>query len=237
MNEIAVVGPGLMGLGIAQIAAGAGLRVHLVGRDADGALRGRDRLAQQLDREVKRGRLQVDAMNALLDRVMPARDDGALAHCALAIEAVAEERAVKDAVLQRLQAALPPSAWIATNTSGLPISSLARTLRDPARLVGLHFFSPVPRMKLVEVVRGEVTSDATLQSALGFVECLGQVRIVVRDEPGFFTSRVFAAYLDEALAMLSEGVDPALIERVAVNEGGRAIGPLAVLDDISLELN
>ena len=237
MIEIAVAGPGLMGLGIAQIAAAAGCRVHLIGRDAGAALRGRDRLAQQLEREVTRGRLEAGAVNALLQRVVPADDDRTLAHCVLAIEAVPEARAVKEAVLQRLQSALPASAWIATNTSGLPISGLARALRDPSRLVGLHFFSPVPRMKLVEVVRGDATPEATLRSALGFVERLGQVPIVVRDAPGFFTSRVFAAYLDEALAMLAEGVDPTLIEQVAVDEVGRAIGPLAVLDDISLELN
>ena len=139
-------------------------------------------------------------------------------------------------MLQRLQRALPAGTLIATNTSGLPVSGLAATLRRPERFLGLHFFSPVERMKLVEVVRGELTAQATLREALAFVEGLGQSPIVVRDGPGFFTSRVFAAYLDEALAMVAEGVDPASIEQAALSLG-RAVGPLAVLDDVSLALN
>ena len=234
--EIAVVGPGLMGLGIAQVAAAAGLRVGLVGRDAAASAAGRARLATKLARQVERGRLAAPEAQALLARVIAVHDDAELADCGVAIEAVPEQRALKAAVLQRLQAALPPYALIATNTSGLPVSGLALSLLQPERFVGLHFFSPVERMKLVEVVRGAATSDTTLRAALDFVVRLGQTPIVVRDGPGFFTSRVFAAYLDEAIALVAEGHDPARIE-AAAGALGRSVGPLALLDDISLTLN
>jgi len=234
--EIAVVGPGLMGLGIAQVAAAAGWQVRLVGRDAVAAAAGRTRLAKHLDRQVERGRLDRTIADQLLDRVRDVQDDAELAGCGVAIESVPEDRALKIEVLQRLHDALPAGALIATNTSGLPVSGLAAPLRRPDRFLGLHFFSPVERMKLVEVVRGEATSGATLHEALAFVEGLGQTAVVVRDGPGFFTSRVFAAYLDEALAMVAEGIDPASIEQAALSLG-RVVGPLAVLDDVSLALN
>jgi len=236
MKEIAVVGPGLMGLGIAQVAAAAGWKVWLVGRDAAAAAAGHARLASHLERQVARGRLDRTGAYALLAQVGAVADDTELAGCELAIECVPEDRALKLGVLSRLQDALPAGTLIATNTSGLPVTGLAATLRRPDRFVGLHFFSPVERMKLVEVVRGAATGEATLREALAFVEGLGQTAIVVRDGPGFFTSRVFAAYLDEALAMVAEGVAPASIEQAALSFG-RAVGPLAVLDDVSLALN
>ena len=236
MDEIAIVGPGLMGLGIAQLAAAAGLRVHLVGRDAAASAAGCARLGIQLARQVERGRLTESAAQAQLGRVLAVSDDTELARCDIAIETVSEQRALKVAVLQRLQVVLPAHALIATNTSGLPVSGLAASLLRPQRLLGLHFFSPAERMKLVEVVRGEATSEATLQAALAFIARLGQTAVVVRDGPGFFTSRVFAAYLDEALALVAEGQDPQRIE-AAARTLGRAVGPLALLDDISLTLN
>ena len=236
MDEVAIVGPGLMGLGITQVVAAAGLRVRLVGRDPSAAAAGRARLATQLARLVERGRLAAPAAQALLARVIAVNDDTEMAGCSVAIESVPEQRAMKVAVLHRLQAALPAHALIGTNTSGLPVSGLATSLLRPERFVGLHFFSPVDRMKLVEVVRGAATSDTTLRAALDFVVRLGQTPIVVRDGPGFFTSRVFAAYLDEALALVAEGQDPLRIEAAALALG-RAVGPLALLDDISLTLN
>lgn len=235
-RRIAIVGPGLMGLGIAQVAAAAGIDVVLIGRDADAALVGHRRLALNLERQVVRGRLAVAEAEALLTRVEPAEDFAALGDCDLAIEAVAEDRAVKRVVLQRMQSALPPGTLIATNTSGLPVTGLGAALRQPERFIGLHFFSPVERMPLVEVVRGRATALATVREALAFIEQLGQRPIVVRDGPGFFTSRVFAAYLDEAVAMVGEGVAPELVEQAALADG-RSIGPLAVLDEVSLQLN
>lgn len=235
-QRIAIVGPGLMGLGIAQVAAAAGLGVVLVGRDAAAAVAGHRRLAQQLDRQASRGRLTPATADALLRQVKPAQDMADIGDCDLGIEAVAEAREVKLDVLQRMQSALPPGTLIASNTSGLPITGLGASLRRPERFIGLHFFSPVERMPLVEVVRGRATAQATVREALAFVEQIGQRPIVVRDGPGFFTSRVFAAYLDEAMAMVGEGVSPAAVEQAGLALG-RAVGPLAVLDDIGLQLN
>ncbi len=235
-EAVVVVGPGLMGLGIAQVAARAGCPVRLVGRDAAAAAAGRQRLQASLARQVARARLSADEADALLDRVAVAADDDAIAGCTLAIESVPEDRALKTAVLRRLEAVLPPDAVIASNTSGLPIDGLAGALRDPSRLLGLHFFSPVERMPLVEVVRGARTADGALARALAWVRAIGQQPVVVRDGPGFFTSRVFAAYLDEAMAMVGEGIDATRIE-AAGRALGRSLGPLAVVDEVSLTLN
>ncbi|HMO47371.1 MAG TPA: 3-hydroxyacyl-CoA dehydrogenase NAD-binding domain-containing protein [Rubrivivax sp.] len=236
MQRIVVAGPGLMGLGIAQVAAAAGVEVRLLGRDAAAGEAACRRLAGALQRQVARGRIDGASAERLLGRIAPVADETELARCDGAIESVPEDRALKLAVLARLEAALPAGALIATNTSGLPVGGLARALARPDRFVGLHFFSPVERMKLVEVVRGEATSDATLADALAFVRRLGQVPVVVRDGPGFFTSRVFAAYLDEAIALVGEGVAPQAVD-AAARALGRAVGPLALLDDISLALN
>ena len=236
MERLAVVGPGLMGLGIARIAAAAGFDVLLFGRDPASAQASKQRLAAQLEREAARGRAAPEQVARLLAAVHPAASDAELGRCAWAIESVPEDRALKHATLQRLQAALPPQALIGTNTSGLPVSGLARALDRPQRFLGLHFFSPVERMKLVEVVRGEATADSTLHDALALVRRLGQEPVVVRDGPGFFTSRVFAAYLDEALALVGEGVSPVAVDSAA-RDLGRTLGPLALLDDISLGLN
>ena len=236
MTHIGIVGPGLMGTGLAQVSAAAGFGVILVGRDGASAAAGYARLVASLERQMARGRITAQAMEELLSRVRPAADVDALAGCELAIEAVVEDRTVKVALLQRMQATLGAGALIASNTSGLPISGLGAMLQHSERFIGLHFFSPVERMPLVEVVRGQATAQATVNQALEFVQRLGKRPIVVRDGPGFFTSRVFAAYLDEAMDMLNEGVAANLIEQAALG-CGRAMGPLAVLDEVSLQLN
>lgn len=236
VRRIAVVGLGLMGLGIAQASAAAGLRVALGGRDAASAAEGCRRLAAQIDRQVSRNRLAAPAAAALLANVEPLRDDVSLGECDLIIETVDEDRAIKLRVLQRIEAAARSDALIATNTSGLAITGLAQALADPTRFMGLHFFSPAERMPLVEVVRGAATSAAAGRAGLAFVRQIGKQAVAVRDGPGFFTSRVFAAYLDEALAMVGEGVAAASIEQAAT-ANGRAIGPLALLDEVSLQLN
>ena len=236
VRRVGVVGLGVMGLGIAQAAAAAGLRVMLVGRDAESAISGRQRLAAQIGRQVSRSRLSSAAAAALLENVEPSKGDASLEECDLAIETVDEDRGVKAQVLRRIEAVLPTTAPIATNTSGLTISGLAGVLSRPERFIGLHFFSPAERMLLVEVIPGVLTDPSTERDALAFVATIGKRAVVVRDSPGFFTSRVFAAYLDEAVAMVGEGVSPALIEQAA-QASGRAIGPLAVLDEVSLQLN
>ena len=236
VRRVGVVGLGVMGLGIAQAAAATGMQVVLVGRDVESAIAGRRRLTAQIERQVSRNRLSSPAAAALLDHVQPSKDDASFEECDLAIEAVDEDRGVKAQVLRRIEAVLPRTATIATSTSGLTISGLAGVLSRPERFIGLHFFSPAERMPLVEVIPGVLTDPSTERDALAFVANIGKRAVVVRDSPGFFTSRVFAAYLDEALAMVGEGVLPALIERAAL-ASGRAIGPLTVLDEVSLQLN
>ena len=234
---VGVVGPGLMGLGIAQVAAAAGFAVALCGRDSEASGEAVNRLRAALDRQSGRGRLDGATCVGVLARVSAARvaaDD--LSRCALVIECLPEDRAIKIDALCRIERAAAPGAIIATNTSGLAVSGLAAVLRDPTRFLGLHFFSPAERMPLVEVVRGAETSEATMEVALAFVKALGKVSVCVRDGPGFFATRVFAAYLDEAMAMVGEGAPPELIEAAAVATG-RSAGPLAALDETGIALN
>ena len=236
IRRVAVVGPGLMGLGIAQAVAAAGIEVALCGRDAAAAEAGVQKLAASLRHQVSRGRLSERGEAAILALVRPATIDGAnLEGCALAIESVNEDRALKCAVLTALQAAAP-EAILATNTSGLAISGLAATLLDPAKFLGLHFFSPAERMALVEVVNGPQTATATTAAGLAFLRRLGKQPIEVRDGPGFFATRVFAAYLDEAAAMVAEGVSPSNIDEAGV-ANGRALGPLVLFDETGVALN
>ena len=233
---LGIVGPGLMGLGVAQRAAAKGILVRMLARDADAAQAARARWQALLQRQHERGRLPSEQLQTHLSAVQFTGDPQDLGPCSAVIESVPEDRALKVRVLHQIEAVLAPDAWMASNTSGLPIGGLAQPLRRPARFIGLHFFSPVERMPLVEVVRGQATAQGTLQAALALVQSLGQQAVVVRDGPGFFTSRVFAAYLDEAVAMVGEGVAPALIEQAAL-ANGRSIGPLALLDEVSLQLN
>ena len=234
--RIGVVGPGLMGLGLCHAAAAAGVPTVLAGRDFAAAQRGLARLAADLQKRVERGRLEAEACGAILDRISLAPSDDALARCALVVETVAEDRSVKADVFKRIEAVVAHDAVIATNTSGLPVSGLASALTRPERFIGLHFFSPVDRMALVEVVVGSQTAPETTRLALDWVRRLGKTPIVVRDGPGFYTSRVFAAYLDEAAAMVAEGIAPASIEAAAASAGMPA-GPLAMLDETGIALN
>jgi 3-hydroxyacyl-CoA dehydrogenase len=236
MSLIGVVGPGLMGIGIAQVAAAAGYDVALLGRNRSASQAGLARFRHHVDRQSSRRRLTGEYADLLKARVFAVDDAGALADCAVAIETVYEQRDLKVSILEKLERAVGPEALIATNTSGLPIGGLAGDMRRPDRFIGLHFFSPVERMKIVEVVPSALTSQQARNDALKFVQSLKLSAVVVKDSPGFFTSRVFCAYLDEALALVGEGVDPQAIDAAALAEG-RAMGPLAVLDNTSLALS
>jgi 3-hydroxyacyl-CoA dehydrogenase len=233
--RVGVVGAGLMGLGVAQAFAATGARVVLCGRDQDAALRGRARLQAVLLRQVARGRLAPDDGAAILLRVESSTVVDGLRECDLVIESVPEDRALKNAVLANIERAAP-NAIVASNTSGLAIGGLARAFADPSRFLGLHFFSPAERMPLVEIAVGAHTADAVVRRALAFVRGAGKRPIVVRDGPGFFASRAFAAYLDEGVAMAAEGVAVESIESAAIDIG-RALGPLAMLDETGISLN
>jgi 3-hydroxyacyl-CoA dehydrogenase/enoyl-CoA hydratase/3-hydroxybutyryl-CoA epimerase len=210
----------MMGAGIASVTAKAGAQVVLIDRDRELAERGRARTTD----------------DAIRDRIVATAEYDGLANADLVIEAVYEDRAIKADVTWRAEGILPERAIFASNTSTLPISSLAAASRRPAQFIGIHFFSPVEKMPLVEIIRGDVTSDATLAAALDYVRMIGKTPIVVNDSRGFFTSRVFATYLNEGLALLRDGVAPALIEN-AGRMAGMAVGPLAVADEVSLSLS
>jgi len=209
--------------------------VVLSGRDEEASRCGRDRLASSLARQVARGRLDPAASANLLAKVEPAAIGASLRTCDLVIESVQEDRTLKNEVLAVIEKAAP-NAILASNTSGLAIGGLAKTLADPSRFLGLHFFSPAERMPLVEVVAGPQTAEAVVASVLDLVRGAGKKPVFVRDGPGFFATRVFAAYLDEAVAMAAEGITVESIEAAAI-ANGRALGPLAMLDETGVALN
>lgn len=234
-TRVGVVGPGLMGLGIAQAFAASGAAVVLCGRNEEASRRGRVSLAASLSGQVARGRLDPIAEAAVLAQVESAGINSGLHDCDLVIESAPEDRAVKNALLARVEKAAP-KAILASTTSGLAIGGLAKALTDPSRFLGLHFFSPANRMLLVEVAIGPRTSDAVVRRALALVRSAGKRPVVVRDGPGFFATRVFAAYLDEAIAMATEGIAVESIDDAAL-ANGRAVGPFAVLDETGIALN
>ncbi len=229
--RVGVLGAGLMGAGIAGAAARAGIDAVMVDLDAARAERGKARIAAAMERM----RLPAETRERALARIAATGDYSALAGCALVVEAVFEDRAAKAEATAKAEAALAPDAVFAANTSTLPISGLAEASARPANFIGLHFFSPVERMRLVEIIRGRATSDAALARAMDFVRALGKTPIVVNDSRGFYTSRVFGTFVREGFAMLAEGVPPALIENAA-RSAGMPVGPLAVADEVSLDL-
>ncbi|MBR7837833.1 enoyl-CoA hydratase/isomerase family protein [Actinospica durhamensis] len=234
VRRVGVLGAGMMGVGIAHVSAQAGIEVVLKDVDTTAAERGKAAIAERIERDVVKGRLDAQARDALLARITPADAYDALAGCDLIIEAVFEDRDVKNAVLAEAAAAAP-DAVVASNTSTLPITGLAKAVATPERFVGLHFFSPVHRMRLVEIIRGEHTSDETLARAFDFVLQIKKTPIVVNDSRGFYTSRVFGTYVTEGIAMLAEGLPAALVENVA-RRSGMALGPLEVCDEVTLTL-
>ena len=232
VQRLGVLGAGMMGAGIAQVAAAAGIEVVLVDATQAAAEAAKTRIATAYAKE--KG---ADAAQRLA-RITATADLGLLRGSDFVVEAVFEDRRVKADVMARAALALGdvPAHFVwASNTSTLPIDSLAAHWQQPAQLIGVHFFSPVARMPLVEVILGPRTAPAALARALDFVQQLRKTPIVVHDSPGFFTSRIFCAYIDEGMAMLAEGVAPALIENAA-RQAGFATGPLAVTDEVSLDL-
>ncbi len=234
-RKLGVIGAGMMGQGIAYVAAVAGIDVVLLDSEDALAERGRDYSRKLLDKRVSRGRMTADKAAQVLARIHAGSDYAALADCDLVIEAVFEHRQVKAEVSQRVAAVARPDLVLASNTSTLPITGLAQAFVDPERFIGLHFFSPVDKMPLVEIICGDKTSAQTLGFAFDFVLKIRKTPIVVNDSRGFFTSRVFATYCYEGVAMLAEGYPAASIEQAAL-QAGMPVGPLAVLDEVNLEL-
>ncbi len=233
--RLGVIGAGMMGAGIAEVAAQAGIEVVLVDRDEASAAAGRARIEGALGEAVAKRRMAAEARDAALARVTATADYGALAGCDLLVEAVFEDARLKTDVLSRAAAALPETATIATNPSTLPITALARAGPEPSRAIGIHFFSPVSRMMLVEIIRGAETGPAAVARALDFVRQLGKTPIVVNDARFFYANRCIIPYINEGLEMVVEGIRPALVENAA-KALGMPVGPLQLVDEISLEL-
>jgi 3-hydroxyacyl-CoA dehydrogenase/enoyl-CoA hydratase/3-hydroxybutyryl-CoA epimerase len=234
-RKVGVLGAGMMGAGIANVTAQAGIEVVLIDRDQATADRGREHVQKEAAAAVAKGRMTQAAMDTLLARVTATADYEKLKGADLIIEAVFEDRAIKAEVTKRAAPFLAPDGVFASNTSTLPISGLAEAAPDQERFIGLHFFSPVERMPLVEIIRGKRTGDAALALAMDFVQKLRKTPIVVNDSRGFYTSRVFGTYTNEGHAMLCEGVAPALIEN-AGRMTGMPMPPLALTDEIALDL-
>lgn len=235
VKRLGVIGAGMMGMGIAHVAAAADIQVVLKDVSLAAAEHGRQRSAALLDAQVAKGRMTAEQREAFLARIQPSERDEDFAGCDLVIEAVYEDRALKGRVSAAAERAAGAEAVIASNTSTLPISGLAEAVVRPERFIGLHFFSPVDKMPLVEIIRGARTDEQTLARAFDFVQQIRKTPIVVNDSRGFFTSRVFATFAQEGIAMLGEGVPAALIENEARN-AGMPVGPLAVSDEVSLSL-
>lgn len=234
-RRIGVAGAGMMGAGIAQVCAAAGLEVVLLDRTEELAACGRQQAQRQFARGVAQGRNTQSDADAALDRIVPTASPADLHGCDLVVEAVFENRAVKAQIMDAIETSTGPETILASNTSTLSITSLAAGSSRPEGFIGMHFFSPVERMPLVEIILGSATASATAARALDLVARLRKTPIVVNDSPGFFTSRIFCSYIDEAMAMLADGVAPALIENAA-KMAGFAAPPLAVTDEVSLDL-
>ena len=236
VKKLGVLGAGMMGGGIAYVSAKAGIDVVLIDTSQEMADKGKAYSQGLLDKAVKRGRSTPEKRDALVARIHATTDFAALDGCDLVIEAVFEDRAVKADVTKRAEARLAPGAVYASNTSTLPITGLAQASGRPANFIGLHFFSPVDKMPLVEIIVGRETSAETLARGFDYVQQIGKTPIVVNDSRGFYTSRVFATYVMEGITMLKEGVHPRSIE-VAGQQAGMPMPPLALQDEVSLSLS
>ena len=235
LKKIGIVGAGFMGAGIAQVSAAAGLQVVIVDRDQETADKGKAGLHKALSDRVMKGRMKGAERDEWLARISPTADYTALKDCDLVIEAVFEDRKVKSEVIAKIQAVIGEKAIFASNTSTLPISSLASEFKDPARFIGIHFFSPVDRMMLVEIILGKQTGNKALAAALDYVRVIRKTPIVVNDSRGFYTSRVVGTYIREGHLMLTEGVPAAMIENVG-RMAGMPVGPLALNDEVAVDL-
>ncbi|MFE7904202.1 3-hydroxyacyl-CoA dehydrogenase NAD-binding domain-containing protein [Streptomyces albogriseolus] len=235
VTKVAVLGAGMMGAGIAYSCAAAGIDVVLKDVSADAAVRGKGYSEKLCAKAVARGRTTQEKADALLARITPTADTGDLAGCDAVIEAVFEDTALKHRVFQEIQHVVAPDALLCSNTSTLPITVLAKGVERPRDFIGLHFFSPVDKMPLVEIVKGEKTGEEALVRAFDLVRQIRKTPVVVNDSRGFFTSRVIGRFIDEGVAMVGEGIEPASVEQAAAQAGYPA-KVLALIDELTLTL-
>ncbi|KAB1071086.1 3-hydroxyacyl-CoA dehydrogenase [Methylobacterium planeticum] len=235
VRTLGVVGAGFMGAGVAYVSAQAGMEVVLVDQSLEAAEKGKAYAHKLMTNQISKGRAKTADRDALLGRIRTSADYADLAGCDLVIEAVFEDPAVKAEVIAKVEAVIGPEVIFASNTSTLPISGLARTSRRPDQFVGIHFFSPVEKMLLVEIIKGEATGARAVATALDYVRAIRKTPIVVNDSRGFFANRCVTAYLLEGHKMLLEGVPPAMIE-AAGRLAGMPVGPLSLNDEVALDL-
>jgi 3-hydroxyacyl-CoA dehydrogenase/enoyl-CoA hydratase/3-hydroxybutyryl-CoA epimerase len=235
LKKIGVVGAGFMGAGIAYVSAAAGLDVVLIDRDQEAADKGKAFSQKLISDRVAKGRATGAERDALLARITPTTDYAMLGDVDLVVEAVFEDRKVKEPVIKAIAAAVKPGVAIASNTSTLPITSLAAYSPKPEQVVGIHFFSPVEKMLLVEIIRGKATGDAAVAVAMDFVKAIKKTPIVVNDSRGFYANRCVGNYILEGHLMLMEGVPPAMIENAA-KMAGMPVGPLSLNDEVAIDL-
>ena len=235
-KKVGILGAGMMGAGIAYVSAKAGLDVVLLDTELAGAEKGKGYSTNLLDKAITRKRSTEDKKQALLARIHPTVSYDDLTDCDLIIEAVFEDVDIKAECTRKSEAVISETAVYASNTSTLPITELAKASKRPNQFIGLHFFSPVDKMPLVEIIVGEETDDATLAKGFDYVGQIAKTPIVVNDSRGFYTSRVFGTYVSEGIAMLGEGIHPRSIE-VAGMKSGMPMPPLALQDEVSLSLS
>jgi 3-hydroxyacyl-CoA dehydrogenase/enoyl-CoA hydratase/3-hydroxybutyryl-CoA epimerase len=236
LKHVGVVGAGFMGASIAYVTAVAGLDVTLIDRDDEAAAKGKATCEGLVKDSVGKGRMTQEEGAAILARITPSSDYASLKTANLVIEAVFEDRDVKKAVIEAVEAALPEGAIFASNTSTLPITGLAQNSKRPSDFIGIHFFSPVEKMMLTEVILGKETGDKALALALDYVAKIKKTPIVVNDTRGFFVNRCVLRYMAESYDMLIEGVPAAMIENAA-KFAGMPVGPLALNDEVAIDLS
>ncbi|AMX96668.1 MULTISPECIES: 3-hydroxyacyl-CoA dehydrogenase NAD-binding domain-containing protein [Mesorhizobium] len=234
-KKIGILGAGFMGAGIAYVTAKAGIPVVLLDRDLESAAKGKAHSDSLVSDQVKKGRAKPEDKDKLLSLITPTADYADLAGCDLVVEAVFEDSGVKKSATEQAEAVLKPSAIFASNTSTIPISSLAKNSARPKNFIGIHFFSPVDKMMLVEIILGKKTGDKALATAIDFVRAIKKTPIVVNDTRGFYVNRCVLRYMSEAYKMLIEGVPAPMIENAA-KAAGMPVGPLALTDETAIDL-
>ena len=235
VKKVGILGAGLMGAGIAYVTAKAGIEVILIDQNQEGADKGKDYSVKLLDKALSRKKTTEEKKEKLLGLITPTTDYAKLNGADLIIEAVFENRDIKADVTAKAESQISETAVFGSNTSTLPITGLAKNSSRPANFIGVHYFSPVEKMPLVEIIMGKETSQETLAKTMDYVQKIKKTAIVVNDSRGFFTSRVFGTYTGEGMEMLAEGINPALIEN-AGKMTGMPMAPLALMDAVALDL-
>lgn len=236
IQKIGVIGAGFMGAGIAFVSAKAGIEVVLIDQSQEAADKGKAHSDGLISKQVSRGSAKAEDKEALLSRITATTDYNALSDVDLVIEAVFEDRGIKKVVTEAIEAVVKPDCIVASNTSTLPITGLAEASKKPDQFIGIHFFSPVDKMLLVELIVGEKTGDSAIAAALDYVRMIKKTPIVVNDTRGFYANRCVLNYISEGQRMLTEGVPAAMVENVA-KMAGMPVGPLSLNDEVALDLS